>query len=286
MNLKEHIQQARQEGWAIGHFNFANLEVFWAIVDAARSLQVPVILGTSEGERRAVGARQAVALVKSVRAEGIPVFLNADHCKSLESFQEAVDAGYDAAILDAAEKSLEENIELTRKAVEYARARNPEMIVEGEIGYIGTSSKMLDDVPEGAADEDVEMPTAEQAKTFVEQTGVDLLAPAVGNLHGMLKGRSNPALDIERVRAISVATDAELVLHGGSGITDEDFTRAIQAGIAIVHINTEIRVLYRDALAKTLADNTEEIAPYKFAAPAREAVQKAVAARLKLFASN
>ena len=160
------------------------------------------------------------------------------------------------------------------------------MLVEAEIGYIGTSSKLLDEIPEGAGVDASALPTAEDAKRFVEETGVDLLSPAVGNIHGMLKGIANPKLHIDRIAAIRSAAGVPLVLHGGSGITDPDFLAAIDAGISMVHINTEIRVAYRDALVKYLAENPDEVAPYRIMQPSIDAMHDVVLRRLKLFSKR
>ena len=126
------------------------------------------------------------------------------------------------------------------------------------------------------------MTTKEEAETFVEKTGVDLLAPSVGNIHGMVKG-GNPKLNIEKIKEIQEACGVPLVLHGGSGISDENFRDAIQAGISIIHINTEIRVAYKEALEKYLKENPNEIAPYKILKPAVEAIEQVVEQRLRLF---
>lgn len=281
--LKEEILKAEKEGRALGHFNFPNLEIFNAILDASGEIGESVILGTSEGEREFVGTENAIALVRGARESGHRVFINADHHRSLESFREAVDAGYDMAIIDAADKEFEENIEITRQAVEYARANNPEMLVEGELGYIGTSSKLLDEIPEGAEITRERLVKPEQAREFVEKTGVDLLAPAVGNLHGMLKGAKNPALDIERIKEIREAAGVPLVLHGGSGVTDEDFRLAIKAGVSVVHISTEMRVAYREALENKLGNKPDELAPYRYLDEARDAVKEVVINRIELF---
>jgi fructose-bisphosphate aldolase class II len=282
--LKEYIVEAQEKKTAIGHFNISNLEGLHAIINAATDLGLPIIIGTSEGERKFVGVNEAVALVRNARVkEGKPVFLNADHSYSFETVKEAIDAGYDAVIFDGAKVSHEENIEITKKCVEYAKSVNPEILVEAELGNIGQSSKVLEDVPEGVATDEDFLTSVEEAKKFVDETGVHLLAPAVGNMHGMLKGGRNPKIDIERVRDIGEATGIPLVLHGGSGISDEDFVEAIKAGISIVHINTEIRVAYKEAVAKSIADNPDEIAPYRIFKPAVQAVQDVVLKRLKLF---
>ncbi|MBI2108635.1 MAG: class II fructose-bisphosphate aldolase [Parcubacteria group bacterium] len=282
--LREIIVDAEKNKVAIGHFNISNLETLWGIFNAARKLNVPVIIGTSEGERDFVGVRQAVALVKSLREEfDYPVFLNADHTYSFERVKEAVDAGYDAVIFDGTKLPLAENIKITKQCVEYARSVNKHILVEGELGYIGTSSKLLDAIPEGAAVRDEMLTKPKEFSQFIKETGVDLAAPAVGNLHGMLKSGKNPNLNISRIQELRVAGGVPLVLHGGSGISDEDFKNAIAAGISIVHINTEIRVAYKSGVQMGIQENPDEIAPYKFIKEAVRAVEEVVEKRLKLF---
>lgn len=283
--LREYIKEADEKGVAIGHFNISNLEAFHGIYNAAKKLGVPVIIGVTEGEENFVGQAEAVAMVRAVRErDDYPIFLNGDHHYSFETVKAGIDAGYDAVIIDAVKLSLEDNIALTKKCVDYAREvgtrEGRDILVEAEMGFIGTSSKMLDAIPDGVSD--ATMTTPEDAKHFVEQTGIDLLAPSVGNVHGMVKS-GNPRLHPERVKAIREACGVPLVLHGGSGTMDEDFIACIKAGIDIVHINTEIRVAFKDALKKSLADHPDEVAPYKYLPETVEAVAKVVEARLKLF---
>ena len=282
--LREVIRDAESNHVAVGHFNISNIEGLWAIFHAARNLNLPVIIGLSEGERDFVGVKQAVALVKSIREEfDYPIFINADHTYSFERAKEAVDAGFDAVIFDGAKLPIDENIKITKQCVEYARSKNPDILVEAELGYIGTSSKILDEIPEGAGVSEETLTSAEDAARFVAETGVDLFSPSVGNIHGMLRDMPNPRLNINRVHAIKEAAGVPLVLHGGSGIADQDFTDAIKAGISIVHINTEIRVAYRDAVKKVLADHPDEVAPYKIMKGAVSAMEKVISERLKLF---
>lgn len=283
-NLREYIEEAGKKKVAIGHFNISNLEAFWGIFNAARDLKVPVIIGVSEGERDFVGVKQAVALVRSLREEfSYPIFLNADHTYSFDRVKEAVDAGFDAVIFDGAKLSFEENVKITAQCVDYAKRENPDILVEAEFGYIGQSSKILDAIPEGVKLDRSDLTSPEQAKKFVEKTGVDLFAPAVGNIHGMLRGGVDPKLDTELVGEIRKVAGVPLVLHGGSGNSAHDFRKAIENGISIVHINTEIRVAYRDAVRKSLEDSPDEVAPYKFLKPGVLAVQKVVDAKLRLF---
>lgn len=282
--LRECIADAEARKVAIGHFNISNIEGFWGIVRAAEALGLPVIIGVSEGERDFIGVRQVAALVASVRQESdLAVFLNADHTYSFDRVKEVIDAGFDAIIFDGSKLPFAENVTETKRCVEYTRSVRPEVIVEAELGFIGTSSKLLDAVPEGVGlgADDLVKPT--DAKRFVLETGVDLLAPAVGNIHGMLKTHADPALDIERIKLLREAAGIPLVLHGASGNTDDDIRRAIAAGIAIIHINTEIRVAYRDALKQSLQENPEEIAPYKILKPAVQAIERVVKKKLALF---
>lgn len=281
------MAEAKEKNIAIGHFNISNLEGLWAIFRAAQKLQVPVIIGLSEGERDFVGLPQAVALVKSIREEfDYPIFLNADHTYSVERVEEAAKAGFDAVIYDGAKLPLEENIKNTKEAVAKAKAASPNILVEAELGYIGSSSKILEaaDVEAMHAELEKNLTRVEDAKRFVAETGVDLFAPAVGNIHGKIANMPNPRLYIDHIKNISEAVPVPLVLHGGSGIIDEDFTNAILSGIRIVHINTEIREAYRDALKNSLlTGDAHEVAPYKIMKPAVEAMEQVVEKRLKLF---
>lgn len=282
--LRQYIKEADEAGVAIGHFNISNLEAFHGICNGAEKLNLPVIIGVSEGEESFVGTDEAVALVKMKREEGEPVFLNADHHYSFESVKKCIDAGFDAVIIDAVKLPLNENIALTKKCVDYAREvsvkENRDILVEAEIGFIGTSSKILDKMPEGVSEET--MTKVADAVEFVNKTGIDLLAPSIGNVHGMVVG-GNPRLHPERVKEIREATNIPLVLHGGSGTMDQDFTECIKNGIDIVHINTEIRKAYKEALEKYLAENPTEIAPYKYLKAGQDAIENVVTERLKLF---
>jgi fructose-bisphosphate aldolase class II len=282
--LKEYILEAEEKGIAIGHFNISNIETLKGIFEAAKKLDVPVIIGTAEGERNFIGTKQAVALVKGLREEyDYPIFLNADHTYSFDKVKEAVDAGYDAVIFDATNLSFEENIKITKQCVDYAKSVNPDILVEAELGFIGSSSKVLEGIPEGVKITEEFLTKPEEALKFVTETGVDMLAPAIGNIHGMLKGGKDPALNIERIREIKEAVKIPLVLHGASGNSASDIKEAIKAGMACVHINTEIRVAFRQALVKSLQENPDEVAPYKYMKDPVKAVEAVVEEKLRLF---
>jgi len=282
--LRGILQDAQARGEAVGHFNISDLVLLKAVLGAARELNAPVVVGLSEGEREFVGTSQIGALVKSLREEfDFPIFLNADHTHSLAKGIEAAKAGFDAIVFDLSALPFEENVRQTKQAVEALKAINPSMMVEGEIGDIGTGSEIHDSSPDLSKG----LSTPEEAKQFVESTGVDILAPAVGNMHGMLrsmvKGETKKRLDLERIAVIKQASGVFLTLHGGSGTDDDDLRRAIAAGINIVHINTELRVAWRRGLEQGLAKMPEEVVPYKILPPAVEAVKQVVLSRLRLF---
>ena len=282
-HYKECIDAARAQGRAIGHFNFSNFETARAVVHAARELQLPVILGLSEGERSHVGLKSARMMVDALLQEtDQPVFLNADHTYTLDGVKEAVDSGVDSVIVDGSNLSFEENVALTKSAVEYVRTHTEGVLVEGELGFIGTSSQILDSLPEGVAQGDT-LTRVEDARRFVEETGIDMLAPAVGTIHGMLRSGHNPKIHSERIQELTGALSLPLVLHGGSGSSNEDFVAAIHAGIAIVHINTEIRIALKRGITSYISAHPDEIAPYKYLRSGEEAVRSVVQDRLALF---
>jgi fructose-bisphosphate aldolase class II len=251
---------------------------------AAQEANVPVLVGASEGERNFLGVRQIAALVRSLREEfDFPIFLNADHTHTLAKAIEAAKAGFDSIVFDASAQPFEQNVRQTKEAVEALKSINPAILVEGEIGDIGTGSE----IHESAPDLTKGLTTAVQAKQFVDATRIDILAPAVGNMHGMLKsmvqGRTRKRLDIARIAQIKSTTGALLTLHGGSGTDDKDLEKAIAAGINIVHINTELRVAWRRGLEEGLAGKPDEVVPYKILPSAVEAVKQVVRSRLQLF---
>ena len=282
-NLLDLIKKYQSQKKAIGHFNFAESSVFKAILECSRELSVPIILGTSEGERDFLSVSQAVAWVKAARHAGYEVFLNADHTKSFDKAVEAINAGYDAVLFDGGHLPLEENIKITKRVVEYAKATNPNIVIEGELGYIGNSSKLLKELPEGVAVLANQLTKALEAKHFVEATGVDMLAPAVGNIHGMLIHAKEPDLNIGRIKEIKELVSIPLVLHGASGNSDSDIQRAVHAGVSIVHINTEIRLAWRNALDAALLKDTDEISPYKLLEAPIAEVKRVIRHKLSLY---
>ena len=282
--LRDVLQRAQEKRVAVGHFNVADLVLLKAVFTAARELNVPVLVGVSEQERKFMGVRQVAALVRSLREESdFPLFLNADHTHTLPAAVEAAQAGFDAIVFDASTLPFEQNVRATKEAVVELKRIRPGILVEAELGYIGSGSEIHEQAPDLSKG----LTSPAQAAEFVESTGIDILAPAVGNMHGMLqamvRGETHKHLDIERIAAIKSATRTFLTLHGGSGTDDADFRRAIAAGINIIHINTELRVAWRHGLEEGLAKQPGEVVPYKILPFALQSVQGVVRSRLELF---
>ena len=283
-SLRDVLSQSEKDGVALGHFNVADFVMLKAVLGATAETHVPVLVGASEGEREFVGTRQLAVLFKSLREElELEAFLNADHTHSLAKAVEAAKAGFDSVVIDFSALPFEENVARTKETVEAIKAINPAILAEGEIGDIGTGSEIHEEAQDGLKS----LTTPEEAKQFVHATGIDALAPAVGNMHGMLKsmvqGTTKKHLNIERISQIKGATGVFLTLHGGSGTDDGDFRRAIAAGINIIHINTELRVAWRQSLEESLGKDPNEVAPYKILGPVVDSVKRVVTSRLRLF---
>ncbi len=297
MNLNDYLKQAKEGRYAIGHFNFATEDVLKAIVSAAKESGAPcVMVGTSEGEADFVGLKEAVAMVRAAADDfQYPVFLNADHFKSFEKAKAAIDGGYDSIIIDASRLNLEENIALTKQVTDYARLVNQNISVEGELGYLKGSSEVQTKIEISSAD----YSKPEEVAYFVSQTGVDRMAVVFGNIHGIVTDQEEK-LDIEHLAKIisyvkrgapsQVAkvplVEPYYVLHGASGLKDEDVAASIKAGIVNVHFNTELRVVYRNEIDKQFHAHPNETTPYKYLGPAAEEVKKLVAQKIKLFMSS
>lgn len=283
LTLRNILNRAQKEKWATGHFNASELDHIRAIVEACQEAGAPAVVGMSEGERAHIGLSPAVAIRDAFRHNiGIPIFLNADHTKSVKAAVEAIEAGFDSVHIDLSGLSFEENIKGTREVVDYARKINPDISVEGELGYLKGESK-IQHKKIVLRPEDYTPP--EQALEYALKTEVDRLAIAVGNIHGI--SIDEPVLDIARIGRIrhEIPESTALVLHAGSGIAPRDIENAIEAGITNIHINTDLRVAYVNALRMSLFEHADEVAMYKLDAPALEAMKRIVKEKLLLFKS-
>jgi len=280
--LKYYFKKAEQQKFAIGQFNFSDFSQVKGIVEAAKKLKAPIILGTSEGESKFVGIKEAVAMRNVLRKEtGLPIFLNLDHGKSLDYLKEVIAAGYDMVHFDGSKLDFLENAKTTQNVIRYAKRKG--ILVEGEMGNIGTESSKVYEEKFEIKEEDLTKP--EEAKKYLAKTKANLLAISVGTFHGVDSTGTSPHIRIDRLKEIKKELGSTyLVLHGGSGTPEEDIREAIKQGIVKININTELRLAFANALKATLCQNNE-ITPYKYLPEAIRAVETIVEAKIKLFGS-
>ena len=272
---------------ALAHFNVSELAGLKAVAAAARTVGQPIIVGASEGEREFFGPRALVDTVRLLSEQmDVPLYLSADHTHSLDSLKEALAAGFDSVVFDASALPFHENIERTREAVACAKSVAPHVRIEGELGFIGSGSVLVRRLDANAAVRGSALPTPDQAAEFVDRTGVDLLAPAVGNVHGMIVEGAQPGLDVPRIAAIRAVVPVPLVLHGGSGIDHGQLVAAIGAGMAVIHVNTELRLAWRRGVEEGLAQDKDEIAPYRILGPAVAQVSRIAERYIRLFSGQ
>ncbi len=288
-NPREIFKNAQQNRYALGAFNFSTAEVLKAIVAAAKELNAPIIVATSENEGEFFGMPEAAALVDAWRhGTKLPIILNLDHGKSLASIKKAIEAGYNAVHFDGSSLSYEENIAQTKEIVEYAKSAEKkydrQIIVEGELGYLRGSSTLHEEALE-IKPEDLTSP--DQANDFILRTGIDSLAVVIGNAHGVF-AKDEEKLNLERLTQIKEAVGEKvfLVLHGGSGIPEDDVKKAIGLGIVKVNVNTELRVAYQKGLVQELREKPAETTPYKILQHSFEDVKVVVLEKIKLFGSE
>lgn len=280
------MQRTRQQGFAVGAFNIDNQETLIAIARAAQKLQAPVLIEVSDGEVKAMGLENVRDLVDNYRDEyGIEVYLNLDHSPTVEDCKRAIDAGYEFIHIDISqankEASTEEIVEGTREVVEYAKFTGA--LVESEPHYFGGSSNVhKEDIDYDEIKKTFSTPQG--ALDFIEKTGIDTFAAAIGNLHG--KYPVPKELDLELLKAIREAISCQISLHGGSGTPLHYFEEAARIGVSKININSDMRYVYRKTLEKVLADNPDEYAVVKLMPQVYEAVQTVVEEKILAFGSK
>ena len=277
-NMKDMLNKADSGKYAVPQFNINNLEWTRFILEQCQELKTPVILGVSEGAIKYMGGYKTVSnLVKSLINDlniTIPVALHLDHGSSYESCVKAIDNGFTSVMIDASKYPLEENINITKQVVMYAKDKN--VTIEAEVGAVGGEE-------DGVANE-LAYAKVEDATKLVAETNIDFLAPALGSVHGIYKGE--PKLDFERMVKIHELTRLPLVLHGGSGIPDELIKKAISCGITKVNINTELQLAWSKAVRLFLNENSEVYDPRKVIKSGEKALKEMVTQKVNLFGSN
>lgn len=275
VNSKKMLLYAKKNKIAIPHFNINNLEWTKSILEKMQELNVPVILGVSEGAQKYIGGFKTISnMVKGLIEElniTIPVCLHLDHGTSVENCKKAVDAGFTSVMIDASKYPLDENIKMTKEVVDYAHLKN--VTVEAELGHIGgQEDNIISSNTNARLDECIKL---------VKETDVDSLAPALGSVHGLYKGEPN--LDFKTMKEINDNLEIPLVLHGGTGIPDYQIKEAIQCGISKININTDLQIAWANSLREYISNNPMEYDPRKLIGSGKEAIMKKVEEKTKLF---
>lgn len=276
----ELMEEARKGGYAVGAFNTNNLEITKAIFRAAKEEDSPIILAVSPSAAKYAGMENLVAMARIAMEEtGVPVSVHLDHGTDFEHIVHSVRAGFSSIMFDGSKHPYEENVRLTQEAVKLGHAAG--ISVEGELGrLVGVEDNI------SVSEREASMTDPDQALDFVERTGIDALAVSIGNAHGWYKGK--PQLDFKRLEAIAkkVGDKALLVLHGASGIPDEDIRRAVSLGVTKINIDTETRDAFKRGVAQFMQENPDVIDPRKIMKPAMEEMYKIVSEKIRLFGSS
>ena len=282
MTAQEILTRAKNEGYALGAFNAGDLEIVKGVIQAGVELRSPLIIEASPGEIKFFGHKNFDCVIENFKKEtGLPILTNLDHSLGLEEAQEGIESGFDLIHFDGSSLPYEENVKITKMIVEQAHQK--QILVEGEIDKIlGESAPHKEEAESVQASGNYTDP--EKVADFVSQTGVDILAVFVGNLHGTYP--QPPKLDLERLKMIAEKLSCFLSLHGGSGLLKEDIKQAIAIGKVVkINVNTELRVAYRETLENVLK-GSEEVAIYRIMPPVIAAVQKVVEEKIRLFGSE
>ncbi|MFS0837650.1 class II fructose-1,6-bisphosphate aldolase [Paenibacillus sp. 1P03SA] len=268
------LQTARQNGYGITAFNVHTLEMLQAVVEAAEELQAPLILQTTVGTVKHLGPDYIVAAAAAAaKRSSVPIALHLDHCTDYELIVQCIREGYTSVMIDASMHPFEENVRQTREVVKVARAAG--VNVEAELGKVGG---VEDDIV--VADEDALLADPDECVRFVELTGVPTLAPAIGTAHGIYKGEPNIAFG--KLEEIYRKVSLPLVLHGGSGIPEEQVKRCVSLGMAKMNVATELRIAFSDAIKKVFQANPDENDPRKYMVPAKAAVKELAQTKMRL----
>lgn len=275
VNSESMLIDAKKSKYSIPQFNINNLEWTKYILEEAQLNSVPVILGVSEGAARYMGGYNVVvSLVKSLIKDlniTIDVCIHLDHGTSFSSCKAAIDAGFTSVMIDASKQSLENNIKITKEVVDYAHSKS--VTVEAEIGHIGGE--------EDGINGGILIANLEDCIKLVQETKIDSLAPALGSVHGLYKGEPN--LDYVTMEKINNAIDVPLVLHGGTGIPDNDIKRAISCGISKININTELQIAWYKSVKDYILENDFSYDPRKVIGSGEKSMKEAIASKINLF---
>ena len=278
ISTREMLNKAQREGYAVPAFNIHNLETLEVVVETAAELKSPVILAGTPSTIKYAGGEYIVAMANvAAKQHNIPIAIHLDHYEDVEEIKHYVDLGFKSVMIDASHPPFEENIEIVKQVVAYAHKNDA--TVEAELGRLGGQEDDL------IVDEkDTKFTNPAQAKEYVERTGIDSLAVAIGTAHGLYHGEAK--LDFDRLKEIRDVVDVPLVLHGASNIPDELVKKAISLGICKVNVATDLKIPFSDAVKKYFIENPDANDPRKYMEPGKEAMRKVVAEKIMVCGSN
>ncbi|MGG7213585.1 tagatose bisphosphate family class II aldolase [Clostridium nigeriense] len=278
LSTREMLKKAQREGYAVPAFNIHNLETLEVVVETAAELKSPVILAGTPSTIEYAGGEFIVAMAEAAAEKyNIPIAIHLDHFEVIDEIKHFVDLGFKSTMIDASHAPFEENIETVKKVVEYAHKYDA--TVEAELGRLGGQEDDL------VVDEkDSKYTNPKQAKEYVERTGIDSLAVAIGTAHGLYHGEAK--LDLDRLKEIRDVVDVPLVLHGASDVPDELVKKAISLGICKVNVATDLKIPFSDAVKKYFIENPNANDPRKYMTPGKEAMKKVVAHKIMVCGSN
>jgi len=275
VNMIDMLNKAKEYNYAVAQFNINNLEWTKYILEETNRLNVPVILGVSEGAAKYMcGYKTIVNMVKNLIQYlnvSVPVAIHLDHGSSFEVCKEAIDAGFTSVMIDASKYELEKNIEITKQVVDYAKKFN--VSVEAEVGHVGSNNN--------GSIEDIMYADVNDCDVFCKETKIDFLAPALGSVHGPYVGE--PKLNFERMEEISTICNIPLVLHGGSGINDELIKKSIQCGICKININTELQQAWASGVRENINKYEKIYDPRKIIKFGESNLKKVIEEKITLF---
>lgn len=278
VSMTDMLNKALDQKYAVGQFNINNLEWTQAILQAAQEEQSPAILGVSEGAAKYMGGTKVVVAMVNALMETmditVPIALHLDHGSSYDSVKEAIDAGFSSVMIDNSALPIDENIENTKKVVEYAHANG--VSVEAEVGTVGGE--------EDGVVGDVIYADPQECKRMVEEAGIDALAAALGSVHGTYAGE--PVLGFDEMKEISELTGVPLVLHGGSGIPTHQIEKAIEYGHTKINVNTELQQVWTARTREIIANDPKVYDPRKIIGPGKEDIIETTKAKMREFGSS
>lgn len=278
LSTRDMLKRAQKCGYAVPAFNIHNLETLQVVVETANEMRSPVILAGTPSTIEYAEGENIVSMAKVAASKyNIPIAVHLDHFESIKNIKHYIDIGFKSAMIDASHENFEDNIKKVKEVVDYAHRYDA--TVEAELGRLGGQEDDL------VVDEKDAMYTnPNSAKEFVEITGVDSLAVAIGTAHGLYKGE--PKLDFERLKEIKAKVDVPLVLHGASDVPDDLVKKAISLGICKVNVATDLKIPFSDAVKKYFKENPEANDPRKYMTPGKEAMKKIVQHKIKVCGSE